>query len=155
MASFYLIDTTFILESRHHISSWIKELGKSGSTTGRDGGHAPRLPVSESAHQSLLVVSSLPHCPSVKLSQRCLLVKEACFQLCLGQNLLAPGSHATFWLLLRSRKCAPKSLFNQSVLLPSDRVDIFLSSEKLALLSFISRRKIHNVVFQVFKHVVS
>ena len=79
MASIYLIDTTFILESRYHISSWMKELGKSGSTTGRDGGHAPRLPISESTHQILLVVSSLPHCLSVKLSQRYLLVKEACF----------------------------------------------------------------------------
>ena len=53
VAYIYLIDTTFILESRHHIASWMKELGQSGSTTGRDGGHAPRLPISESAHQSL------------------------------------------------------------------------------------------------------
>ena len=70
--------------------------------------------------------------------------------------MLAPGSHATFWLLLRSRKCAPKDFFlNQSVFPPSDRVDIFLSSEKLPLLSFINRRKMHNVIFQFFKHVMS
>lgn len=146
----HLFDTTFILASGCHVSSCMDKLRKSGSCC-RYVGHAPRLLISESLRQSFLVASSLSHCPSVKPSpsRRYLLVKEACFHLCLGQKSASTRlSCYPSGAVERERVCvcAAEGLLNQSDLLPSDRVDIFFVRQKVSLL-FINRRKIHNVVF--------
>lgn len=90
--SMHLTDTTFILESRHQISSFLTwmSVGNEAAKLGwARWTHVHRL----TALVAVAGSGQSVHCCSVThtLSRRHRMVEDACFRLCLGLNLLGPG----------------------------------------------------------------